>query len=128
VRTLQLAIGGDKSTAVAEFKELSSETNRPVHLARETAAAERRAASPERHKKNVAIDVLGEKTRVLLLAGGASHEFQILRNLLIRDKTIDVSCWLQSADANFPQDGDVDVRIDKLPADRQQLDIYDAVC
>ncbi|HLQ36449.1 MAG TPA: hypothetical protein VK348_01510, partial [Planctomycetota bacterium] len=127
MRTLPLAIGGDKSTAVAEFKELSSDTTGRFTWRVELQPPSGEPPSPERHKKNVAIDVLGEKTRVLLLAGGASHEFQILRNLLIRDKTIDVSCWLQSADANFPQDGDVDVRIDKLPADRPQLDVYDAV-
>ena len=38
----------------------------------------------------------------MLLAGSANYEFQILRNALIRDKTIDVSCWLQSADPMQP--------------------------
>jgi phenylalanyl-tRNA synthetase beta chain len=30
--------------------------------------------APERHQKNLPVEVLGERTRVLLLAGGASHE------------------------------------------------------
>ncbi|MBN8455758.1 biotin/lipoyl-containing protein, partial [Accumulibacter sp.] len=73
------------------------------------------------------VEVLGERTRVLLLAGNPNREFQILRNLLIRDKTIDATCWLQSADPKFPQDGDEGVRIDKLPEERQQFEPYDVV-
>jgi hypothetical protein len=81
----------------------------------------------ERHARTAPVEVLEERVRVLLLAGGSSHEFQILRNLLIRDKTIDVSCWLQSADPNFPQDGDEGVRIEELPNTREQFDPYDVL-
>ena len=80
-----------------------------------------------RHTRTAAVEVLGQRLRLLLLAGGSSHEFQILRTLFIRDKTIDVSCWLQSADEKFPQDGDEGVRIQRLPQQRDELDPYDVV-
>ncbi|MGC6486817.1 MAG: hypothetical protein ACON4Z_04170 [Planctomycetota bacterium] len=81
----------------------------------------------ERHSMTAAVEVLGERLRMLLLAGGSNHEFQILRNLLVRDKTIDVSCWLQSADETFPQEGDEAVRITRLPEERVEFDPYDVV-
>ncbi len=83
------------------------------------------AFAPERHVQRVAIEVLDERTRVLLIAGGPNPEYRILRSLLIRDDTIEVSCWLQSADADFPQDGNVS--IESLPTERDKLAKYDVV-
>lgn len=124
LRTQQVLLGGAGEVRV-DFKELTSEdTGRFVYRV-ELEPPSGEPPAPERHLRDVPIEVLGEKTRVLLLAGSANHEFQILRNLLIRDKTIDVSCWLQSADPSFPQDGDPEVRIDTLPQDRAALDPYD---
>ncbi len=127
VRTQQLEVGGAVSEAVVEWKDITSvEIGRFVYRAViEPPSGE--PPAPERHQKNLPVEVLGERARVLLLAGGSNHEFQILRNLLIRDKTIDVSCWLQSADPNFPQDGDEGVRLDALPVDEKQLDPFDVV-
>ncbi len=127
VRTQDLAVGGDVAQAAVQWSDLASEeTGRFVYRLELTPPGGEPPA-PERHMQSAAIEVLGERTRVLLLSGGASHEYQILRNLLIRDQTIDVSCWLQSADPEFPQDGDEGVRIDALPADRAQLEPYDVV-
>ncbi len=81
------------------------------------------AESDERHVRRARIEVLGEKTRVLLLAGGPSHEYRILRNLLTRDDTIELSCWLTSADPDFPQDGNVS--LEKLPATREEMEDFD---
>lgn len=127
VATSQVEVGGDRSEALVEWKGLTSqETGRFVYRA-EVTPPSGEPPSPERHQKSLPVEALGERTRVLLLAGGASHEFQILRNLLLRDKTIDVSCWLQSAVAEFPQDGDEGARIEALPADEKQWDPYDIV-
>ena len=125
VRTEQVVVGGDSTETVVEFKDIKSEeTGRFVYrVVLEPPSGE--LPEPERHQKERPVEVLGERTRVLLLAGGSSHEFQILRNLLIRDRTIDVSCWLQSADPEFPQDGDEDVRIEQLPAEQSELEPYD---
>ncbi len=127
VATTQAEVGGDRSEALVEWKGLTSqETGRFVYRAEVTPPGGE-PPSPERHQKSLPVEALGERTRVLLLAGGASHEFQILRNLLLRDATIDVSCWLQSADPTFPQDGDEGARIDVLPVDQKQWDPFDVV-
>jgi hypothetical protein len=127
VATQQVEVGGERSEALVEWKGLTSqETGRFVYRA-EIAPPSGEPPAAERHQKSLPVEVLGERTRVLLLSGGANHEFQILRNLLLRDKTIDVSCWLQSADAAFPQDGDEGSRIETLPIDEKQLDPFDVV-
>ena len=127
VATQQVAVGGDVAEAKVEFKNLTSAETGKFTYQLVVQPPNGEPAAPERHRRSQPVEVLGERTRVLLISGGPVHEFQILRNLLIRDKTIDVSCWLQSADPKFPQDGDEGVRIDALPDDAKQLEPYDVV-
>jgi hypothetical protein len=77
------------------------------------------------NEKSIAVRVVSEQARVLLVAGGPSWEFQSVRTLLIRDKTINVSCWLQSIDLDMRQDGDT--VIEKLPDKPEELFKYDVV-
>jgi hypothetical protein len=125
LRTQQAAVGGDVAEAKVEFKELTSAEAGKFTYQLTVQPPSGEPVVPERHQRSQPVEVLGERTRVLLIAGGASHEYQILRNLLIRDKTIDVSCWLQNADPKFPQDGDEGVRIESLPEEQKQFDPYD---
>ncbi|MBM3960397.1 MAG: VWA domain-containing protein, partial [Planctomycetes bacterium] len=126
VRTQQVALAGDGETAV-EWKDLVADAPGRFTYRAEVAPPDGEPLVPERHARTAPVEVLGERLRLLLVAGGASHEFQILRNLLLRDKTIDVACWLQSADPKFPQDGDDGARIERLPEERAEFDPYDVV-
>lgn len=127
VATQQVQIGGERTEVVVEWKDLSVDTPGRFVYRSEIQPPDGEPIAAERHSKTAAVEVLGEKLRLLLIAGSPTHEFQTLRNLLIRDKTIDVACWLQSADAKFPQDGDEGVRIEELPEERTQFDPYDVV-
>ncbi len=127
VATQQVQIGGDQTEVEVAWPDLTVDAPGRYLYRAEIQPPDGEPIVAERHSKIAAVEVLGERLRLLLLAGSPSHEFQILRNLFIRDKTIDVSCWLQSADEKFPQDGDEEVRIDELPQDRQALDPYDVV-
>jgi hypothetical protein len=51
------------------------------------------------------IRVLEEKIRVLLVDGTPRWEYRYLRNLLSRDKTIDLSTHLQGADVDYKDSG-----------------------
>lgn len=126
VGTQQVQIG-ERQQATIEWQGLTSDAPGRFVYRTEIAPPDGEPVVAERHTKTAAVEVLGERLRMLLLAGGSNHEFQILRNLLIRDKTIDVSCWLQSADERFPQEGDEDVRITRLPEERAAFDPYDVV-
>jgi hypothetical protein len=69
------------------------------------------------HDKQV--EIVDQKTRVLLLAGGPSREYQFLRNQLKRDPTMIVHVLLQTARPGISQDAD---RIlDDFPRDRREL-------
>lgn len=126
VATQQVPIGQSQE-ALINWKELTSDAAGRFRYRTVIVPPEGETSIPERHEKAVAVEVLDRRLRMLLLAGGSSHEFQILRQLLIRDKTIDVSCWLQSADEKFPQEGNIDVRIDRLPEELKEFDPYDVV-
>jgi hypothetical protein len=73
----------------------------------------------------VAVKVLSEKARVLLVAGSPSWEYRMVRTLLTRDKTIDLSCWLQSMDLDMVQDGNTKIR--KLPRKDEEWFKYDVI-
>ena len=71
------------------------------------------------------MNVIDTRTRVLLIAGGPSWDYRYVTTLLQRDDTIDVSCWLQSADLSAVRDGDI--VIDHLPTSAEELFQYDVV-
>lgn len=72
-----------------------------------------------------AVRVLDDKMRVLLVGGAPSYDYRFLARLLIRDRSVNVSCWLQSADRRAVREGTT--VIDHLPATREELLKYDAV-
>ncbi|MCA8963315.1 MAG: VWA domain-containing protein [Planctomycetes bacterium] len=127
VATQPVAIREGRADVVVDWKQLTVDEPGRFLFRAELTPPDGEPFVAERHSKTAAVEVLGERTRVLLLSGSGAHEFQILRNLLIRDKTIDVTCWQQSADPKFPQDGNEGVRIEELPTTREQFDPYDVV-
>lgn len=72
-----------------------------------------------------AVQILDDKMRVLVVAGGASYDYRFLSRMLERDKTVDVSCWLQSADAAAVRDGTTVIK--ELPTQQEELFKYDAI-
>ncbi len=75
--------------------------------------------------KEITVHALDNKIKVLIVAGGPSWDYRLLARLLQRDKTIELSCWLQSADTTAVRDGNK--VIDHLPTSREELLNYDCV-
>ncbi|MBI4580211.1 MAG: VWA domain-containing protein [Planctomycetes bacterium] len=75
--------------------------------------------------RETTVRALANKMRVLLVAGGASWEYRYVSRLLERDATADVSCWLQSADAEAVREGNT--VIDHFPRDPAELAVYDCL-
>ena len=71
------------------------------------------------------VQVLSEKARVLLIAGAPSWEYRFVQAMLRREKSIDVSCWLQTMDPDVPQEGDTVIQ--GLPRTEAELFQYDLV-
>lgn len=75
--------------------------------------------------RQVTVNVIDSRVRVLLVAGNPSWEYRYLSRLLERDDAFDVSCWLQSADLDAVRDGNT--VIDRLPATAEALFEYDGI-
>src|SRR5262249_26905356 len=73
----------------------------------------------------VGIEVVDRKTNVLLVAGGPMRDYQLVRNLLHRDKTIDVDVLLQTGVPGISQESD-NVIFD-FPDNREDLFKYDVI-
>jgi len=84
-------------------------------------------------RQPIKVRVLDKRKRVLLIAGAPTWEFRAVQRLLLREKSIACSSWLQTLDPGRPQEGDPGATIKTLPpADsetqrREFFDTYDAV-
>ena len=79
----------------------------------------------EDNRREVEVEVVDRKTRVLLLAGGPTREYQFLRNLLYRDRSVELDILLQTAQVGISQESD---RIlDHFPTTREDMYEYDCV-
>jgi hypothetical protein len=77
------------------------------------------------NRRSATVQVLDQKLRILLVSSGPSWDFRMVRTLLARDATIDLSCWLQSLSANLRQDGTTP--IDHLPVTPAEMFVYDGI-
>jgi hypothetical protein len=77
------------------------------------------------NSKSTPVNVLDQQVRILLVSGSPSWDYRMVKTLLTRDKTIDLSCWLQSMSADMQQEGNTP--IDHLPRNRRELLEYDAL-
>ena len=66
-----------------------------------------------------------ERVRVLLVAGAPTWEYRLVQKLLARDKTITVSCWLQTLDEERAQEGTRPIT--RLPITKEELFYYDVI-
>jgi hypothetical protein len=71
------------------------------------------------------VDVVDRKTKVLLIAGSSTREYQFLRSVLFRDKSVELSVWLQPGRPGVSQDAQK--VLEKFPADRADLFSYDVL-
>lgn len=77
------------------------------------------------NSRSAQIAVLDANIRVLYVDGYPRWEFRYLKQELLRDKTIEVSSLLTSADASFAQEGDIPIT--RFPETLEELMEYDAL-
>jgi hypothetical protein len=73
----------------------------------------------------VHVKVVKRTLRVLLIAGSAGREYFYLVPALLRDPVVDLSCFLQSSDIDYVQQGKVS--IERLPRGIEEWKKYDVV-
>lgn len=77
------------------------------------------------NRRPLQVSVLDAKISVLYVDGYPRWEYRYLKNELIRDRTVDVSCLLTSADPTFRQEGDKPIT--RFPESIEELLQYDVV-
>ena len=71
------------------------------------------------------IEVVDRPLRVLYIEGYPRWEYRYLKNLLIREKTIDSSVMLLSADRDFAQEGNMPIA--RLPRTAEEFALFDVI-
>src|SRR5439155_9854570 len=86
----------------------------------------------EDNERTAQVAVLDARLNVLYVDGAPRWEYRYIKNEMIRDRTIDISCLLLSADPNFAQEGDPPREgfpgpIRRFPESIEELAQYDVV-
>lgn len=77
------------------------------------------------NRRPLQVSVLDAKITVLYVDGYPRWEYRYLKNELIRDRTVEVSCLLTSADPSFRQEGDKPIT--RFPESIEELLQYDVL-
>ncbi len=117
----ELAPGDDRDrlTLTAE-PELAGEATWSVVI--EMAAPD---LVPENNRRPILIELVDRPLRVLYVDGYPRWEYRYLKNLLIREESIECSVMLLSADRDFAQEGNEPIT--RLPRSPEELARYDVV-
>jgi len=79
----------------------------------------------ENDRRLVSIELVDRPLRVLYVDGYPRWEYRYLKNLLVREKSIEVSVMLVSADRDFAQEGDLPIA--RLPRSPEEFAAYDLI-
>ncbi len=81
--------------------------------------------SVENAKRDLSVEMVDTPIRVLYVEGYPRWEYRYLKNMLVREKSIQSSIMLISADRNFAQEGQIP--IERLPRDAKEFKPYDVI-
>jgi hypothetical protein len=79
----------------------------------------------DNNQRLVDLELIDRPIRVLYVEGYPRWEYRYLKSILIREKGIDVSVLLVSADRDYAQEGDLPIT--RLPGDAKEMDPFDVV-
>ncbi len=123
--SVQVEVGRSRPSVEAVFPPVKLDREGEHLLVVEVDPPQGEAFDPEKHRRAQKVQVIGSQLKVLLVAGGPSHEFRTLKTQLIRDDTVHVATWLENASKDFPQDGNTTLKA--LPSSAEALDAWDVV-
>lgn len=80
---------------------------------------------PENNSKSFQIELIDRPLRVLYIDGYPRWEYRYVKNLLVREKTIESSVMLVSADRDFAQEGNQPIT--RLPRSPEEFAAFDVI-
>jgi len=118
----QLAADGTLAAVRFDVPGIESPGRRQLTLRVTPPAADTTAAD---NAQTAEVEIVDRVTRVLLMAGGPSREYQFMRNILERDKSFTVDVLLGTATEGVSQDARAILAA--FPRTMQELSEYDAI-
>ena len=79
----------------------------------------------ENNRRSIELELTDQPIRVLYVEGYPRWEYRYLKNMLLREKSIESSIMLTSADRKFAQEGDIPLA--RLPDNAEQIRPYDVL-
>ncbi|MBM4051446.1 MAG: hypothetical protein FJ270_01720 [Planctomycetes bacterium] len=80
-------------------------------------------AVPTNNEATVTLGIIDRAIRVLMVEGGPRWEYRYVKNILVREPSMESSIMLLSADRDFTQEGNMAVT--RIPTAREEFDLYD---
>lgn len=119
----RVEIGGEGEMVAVKFEVTPNETGRRTYqLAVSPPAGD---TNPADDFKTANVEVVERRTRVLLIAGGPTREYQFLRNMLYRDRDTVSDVWLQTGVPGISQES-AELLLD-FPETAEALFEYDCI-
>lgn len=125
VETREEKLLDDGVPLAVAFDHVPNEAGRRIFRVRARPARRSAETAEIVVQDEVAIEIVDRKTRVLLVAGGPMRDYQFVRNLLNRDKTVSLDVLLQSAGPGASQESDR--LLSEFPSGREELFDYDVI-
>lgn len=125
VATKEATLLEDGVPVSVPFDYVPSESGRRQFVIRAKPTRPVQELVAEDNEDRVTVEVIDRKTKVLLLAGGPMRDYQFVRNLLHRDKSIEVDVLLQTGTVGISQEADN--LLFSFPDTREDLFAYDVI-
>ncbi|MDA0658402.1 MAG: hypothetical protein O2931_02310 [Planctomycetota bacterium] len=77
------------------------------------------------NERTARVEIVDRRTRVLLIAGGPTREYQFVRNQLFRDSSMQSDVWLQTGTSGTAQD--TQQILQSFPSTAEELFAYDSI-
>ncbi|WP_428387748.1 hypothetical protein [Mucisphaera sp.] len=111
-----------ETDGTARFLARPTQTGQRTWLVQTTAPDDR---IPQNNQREIKIQIVDRPIRVLLVDGYPRWEFRFLKNLLLREQSVELSSLLLSADRGFAQEGDLPIQ--RFPETTEELETYDLI-
>ncbi|MGA2030850.1 MAG: vWA domain-containing protein [Thermoguttaceae bacterium] len=119
----KVTLGGDGEVVPVKFQLTTAGAGRRTLCFRVQPPKEDR--QPKDPYREAEVEIVDRKNHILLLAGGPSRDYQFLRALLFRDRSITLDVLLQTAQGPVSQEAHK-IR-DDFPVAREDMFAYDCV-
>lgn len=124
IATKEVSLESDGSQARVSFEHAQMESG--LYEYRVVAdSVENEVSLSDNQRDSSPVEVIDDQVKVLLISGTPNWDYQQVLRLLQRDGSIQVASWLQSLDAERPQEGNI--QLTSFPRTLEELGEFNVV-